>query len=202
MQRYVKIGCQRTCNIHMDHNKLVRDALKLRPDAQRELYEHFAPAMLGVCFRYTKTLSDAEDVLQDGFVKVFRSLHQYKSEGELGGWIRRIMVNTALNFLKTNKKYQNELMYNEMTLHSVSADDPQVQLQAKELSELIRQLPTGYQTIFNLHAVEGYTHEQIGSMLGINAGTSRSQYARARALLIEWLKKISSQEQSEHYGRK
>ncbi|MEP7253036.1 MAG: RNA polymerase sigma factor [Ginsengibacter sp.] len=186
----------------MDYNKLVRDALKLKPEAQRELYEHFAPVMLAVCFRYTKTLSDAEDVLQDGFVKVFKYLHQYKSEGELGGWIRKIMVNTALNFLKTNKKYQHDLMYNEMTLHPVSNEDPQVRLQAKELSELIRQLPTGYQTIFNLHAVEGYSHVEIGAMLGITDGTSRSQYARGRALLIEWVKKISSQEQHEHYGRK
>ncbi len=186
----------------MDYNKLVRDALKLEPGAQRRLYEHFAPVMLGVCFRYTKSRSDAEDVLQDGFVKVFKYLYQYKSEGELGGWIRKIMVNTALNFLKTNKKYQNDLMYNEMTLHPVSTDDPQIQLQAKELSELIRQLPTGYQTIFNLHAVEGYSHVEIGSMLGISDGTSRSQYSRARSLIIEWIKKNSSQEKHEHYGRK
>ncbi|HEV8084767.1 MAG TPA: sigma-70 family RNA polymerase sigma factor [Chitinophagaceae bacterium] len=186
----------------MDYNKLVRDALKLEPEAQRRLYEHFAPVMLGVCFRYTKTTSDAEDVLQDGFVKVFKYLSQYKSEGELGGWIRKIMVNTALNFLKTNKKYQNDLMYNEMTLHPVSTDDPQIQLQAKELSELIRQLPTGYQTIFNLHAVEGYSHVEIGSMLGISDGTSRSQYSRAKSLIIEWIKKNSSQEKHEHYGRK
>ncbi len=188
--------------LHMDYNKLVRDALKLKPEAQRSLYEHFAPVMLGVCFRYTKSLSDAEDVLQDGFVKVFKYLHQYKAEGELGGWIRRIMVNTALNYLKTNKKYQNDLMFDKMSLHPVSTEDPLIQLQAKDLSELIRQLPTGYQTIFNLHAVEGYTHVEIGAMLGINDGTSRSQYARARALLIEWIEKFTSHEQHEHYGRK
>jgi len=188
--------------IHMDYNKLVRDALKLKPEAQREMYEHFAPGMLGVCFRYTKTLSDAEDVLQDGFVKVFKYLHQYKSEGELGGWIRKIMVNTALNFLKTSRKYQNDLMYNEMTLHPVSTDDPQIKLQAKELSELIRQLPTGYQTIFNLHAVEGYSHVEIGAMLGITDGTSRSQYARARALLIKWIEKFSLEDKSENYAKK
>ncbi|MEO6218901.1 MAG: sigma-70 family RNA polymerase sigma factor [Ginsengibacter sp.] len=186
----------------MDHNILVKDALKLKPEAQRRLYEHFAPVMLGVCFRYTKGMTDAEDVLQEGFVKVFKYLHQYKSEGELGAWIRKIMVNTALNFLKTNKKYQNDLMFNEMTLHLVSTDDPQMQLEARDLSELIRQLPTGYQTIFNLHAVEGYTHVEIGAMLGITDGTSRSQYSRARTLLIEWIKKISSQEQHKHYGRK
>ena len=89
-----------------------------------------------------------------------------------------------------------------MTLHPVSADDPLIKLQTKELSELIRQLPTGFQTIFNLHAVEGYTHVEIASMLGISDGTSRSQYARARALLIEWIGKYSLKVQPEQYGRK
>ena len=185
----------------MDYKKLVTDCIKCIPDAQRQLYEHFAPAMLGVCFRYTKSIADAEDVLQDGFVKVFKHLHSYKFEGELGGWIRRIMVNTALNFLKTNKKYQYDLSFSEMPLHPVSVNDPVIELQTKELSELIRQLPTGFQTIFNLQ-VEGYTHVEIASMLGISDGTSRSQYARARALLIEWIEKFSLKEQPEQYGRK
>lgn len=186
----------------MDYRKLVTDCIKCIPDAQRQLYEHFAPAMLGICFRYTKSIVDAEDVLQDGFVKVFKHLHSYKFEGELGGWIRKIMVNTALNFLKTNKKYQYDLSFSEMPLHPVSVNDPVIQLQTKELSELIRQLPTGFQTIFNLHAIEGYTHIEIASMLGISDGTSRSQYARARALLIEWIEKFSIKEQQERYGRK
>ncbi|MDQ6902502.1 MAG: sigma-70 family RNA polymerase sigma factor [Bacteroidota bacterium] len=186
----------------MDYNKLVADSIKKKPGAQRELYDHFAPAMLGVCFRYTKSIADAEDVLQDGFVKVFKYLDSYKFEGELGGWIRKIMVNTALNYLKTNKKYQYDLSFSEMTLHPVSSDNPLVKLQTKELSELIRQLPTGFQTIFNLHAVEGYTHVEIAAMLGISDGTSRSQYARARGLLIEWIEKFSLKEQTGKYGRK
>lgn len=185
----------------MDYQKLVKDCLKHRPEAQRQLYEHYAAIMLGVCFRYTKSITDAEDVLQDGFVKVFKHLDQYRSQGELGAWIRRIMVRTALNYLKTNRKYQTDLVFDDMPLHPVSTDDPVIQLQAKELSELIRQLPTGYQTIFNLHAVEGYSHIEIAAMLGISDGTSRSQYARARALLIEWIKKLSSQAQHDHYGR-
>jgi len=186
----------------MDYRKLVSDSIKCKPDAQRQLYEHFAPSMLGVCFRYTKSIADAEDVLQDGFVKVFKHLHKYKFEGELGGWIRKIMVNTALNYLKTNKKYQYDLSFNEMTLHPVSADDPLVQLQTKELSELIRQLPTGFQTIFNLHAVEGYTHVEIGKMLGVHEGTSRSQYMRARTLLISWLEQKNVSLKKEKYAGK
>ena len=186
----------------MDHLKLVKDVLKGKPEAQRQLYEQFAQQMLGICFRYTKSIADAEDVLQEGFVKVFRNLHQYNFEGELGGWIRKVMVTTALNYLKKNKKYRYDLSFDDVPLHPVSTDDPEVKLQTKELAEIIRQLPTGFQTIFNLHAVEGYSHVEIASMLGITDGTSRSQYARARALLIEWLKKKSMEIKPGNYARK
>ena len=104
----------------MDYNKLVADCLKAKPDAQKQLYEHFAPTMLGVCFRYTKSINDAEDVLQEGFIKVFKHLHQYKYEGEPGAWIRRIMVNTALNYLKKSKKYQHDLLFDTTELHVIT----------------------------------------------------------------------------------
>ena len=186
----------------IDYHQLLKECLKRKPEAQRRLYDHFAPSMLGLCFRYTKSLSDAEEVLQEGFIKVFTRLNQFKGDGELGGWIRKIMVNTALNFLKTNQKYRNDLSFDEMPLHLVSTENPEVRLYAKELTELIRQLPTGFQTIFNLHAVEGYKHLEIASMLGISEGTSRSQYARARVLLIQWIEKFSIKKQSGHYGTK
>ncbi|MEJ7676249.1 MAG: sigma-70 family RNA polymerase sigma factor [Chitinophagaceae bacterium] len=133
-----------------NHQQLIKDCLKAIPAAQKQLYQQFAPAMLGVCYRYTKSIEDAEDVLQDGFVRVFKFLNQYNREGELGAWIRRIMVNTALNYLKKNKKYQQDLMFDTTEMHVVSQDDPEIHLNAKELAELIRQMPTGYQTIFNL----------------------------------------------------
>lgn len=185
----------------MDNDRLVKDCLKGRREAQQQLYEQFAESMLGVCYRYTKSRTDAEDVLQEGFIKVFKNLHQYKSEGELGGWIRRIMVNTSLNFLKQNQRYQGDLSFSETNLHLVASDNPEITMNAKDLVGLIRQLPTGYQTIFNLHAVEGYTHVEIGKLLGINEGTSRSQYARARGLLISWLKKQSVDNKFETYVR-
>jgi RNA polymerase sigma factor (sigma-70 family) len=172
----------------MDQYRLVKECLQGRPAAHRMLYEQYSESMLGVCYRYTKSVVDAEDVLQEGFVKVFRNLNQYKQHGELGAWIRRIMVNTALNYLKQNSRYQADLSFLDSSLHPVSDDNPEIYVEAKDLAELIRQLPTGYQTIFNLHAVEGYSHVEIGKMLGINEGTSRSQYSRARALLISWLK--------------
>lgn len=186
----------------MDDRQLVKDCLRQKPEAQRLLYERYAKSMLGICYRYTKSLRDAEDVLQDGFVKVFMNLKQYKNEGELGGWIRRIMINTALNFLKRNNRYNKEMYFPEQPLHPVADDNPAITLQAKELADLIRQLPAGYQAIFNLHGVEGYTHVEIGEMLGISDGTSRSQYARARALLINWLEEMSKDQKNKSYAGK
>jgi RNA polymerase sigma factor (sigma-70 family) len=185
-----------------DHYQLVRDCLKNRPEAQRLLYDSFSEQMLGICFRYTKSRADAEDVLQEGFVRVFKNLHQFKFEGELGGWIRKVMVNTAINYLKKHSRYQSDLSFSDAGLHPISADNPEVNLSAKELAELVRQLPTGYQTVFNLHAVEGYTHVEIGQMLGISENTSRSQYMRARNLLITWIENFSREAKQESYVRK
>jgi len=185
----------------MDYRQLVKDCEKGNAAAQKQLYEHFAAPMLGICYRYTKSMADAEDVLQEGFIMVFKNLHQFSFSGELGGWIRRIMVNTAINYLKKHSRYQTDLLFTDGVLHPVSNDDPEVSLNTKELAELIRQLPPGYQAIFNLHAVEGYTHVEIGKILGINEGTSRSQYARARALLISWIKKSSAVNKNETYAR-
>lgn len=187
----------------MTEQQLVKDCLRGKPEAQRQLYDRYAQSMLGVCYRYTKSLRDAEDVLQDGFVKVFLGLPQFKGEGELGGWIRRIMVNTALNFLKRDRKYRDEMYFSEQeSLHPVTNENPAVLLQAKDLANLIRQLPQGYQTIFNLHAVEGYSHVEIGEMLGISDGTSRSQYARARSLLIRWIEQHTADLKKEKYAGK
>ena len=187
--------------IGMNDQQLVKNCLKGKREAQHLLYEQHAEYMLGVCYRYTKSMSDAEDVLQEGFIKVFKNLHQYKSDGELGAWIRRIMVNTAINFLKQQSRTRVDLSFSETSLHPVATDNPEVSMSVKELAELIRQLPTGYQTIFNLHAVEGYTHVEIGELLGIHEGTSRSQYARARALLVSWIKKNVVEQKTAVYAK-
>jgi len=184
-----------------DQQKLVKDCLRNNAIAQKRLYDLFSGDMLGICYRYTKSMNDAEEVLQQGFIKVFRNLHQYKTQGELGAWIRRIMVNTAINYLKRKPRYQLDLSFEDNNLHPVTSGDTDVMLNVKDLLNLVRQLPPGFQTIFNLHAVEGYTHVEIGKMLGINEGTSRSQYARARALLISWLEMHSVNEKKGSYGR-
>lgn len=181
--------------------QLIKGCLKNDRASQKQLYQQYAEVMLGVCYRYTKSLTDAEDVLQEGFIRVFKNLHQYRQEGELGAWIRRIMVTTALNFLKRNAKYQSDLAFDKLEMHPVTDENPEIQLNTKELASLIQQLPTGYQTIFNLHAVEGYSHVEIGQLLGITDGTSRSQYARARALMITWVKKYYSDNKLQHYAK-
>ena len=185
----------------MDAHRLVKDCIKGKPEAQRQLYNQYAEVMLAVCYRYTKSLMDAEDVMQEGFIKVFKNIGQFKFEGELGAWIRRIMVNTALNYLKQNRHYQSDLSFLDNGMHPISDENPDVKVMAKDLAELIRQLPTGYQTIFNLYAVEGFSHVEIGKMLGINEGTSRSQYARARGLLITWLEKQTEERKTATYVR-
>lgn len=186
----------------MDHQRLVKDCLKGKLQAQRELYELFAGEMLGVCYRYTRSVRDAEDVLQEGFVRVFQYLNQFRGEGDLGAWVRRIMVNTALNYLKRNRRYQQEMFFTEEYLHPVTEENPELRLEAREIAELIRQLPQGYQVIFNLYAVEGYSHVEIGQLLGISDGTSRSQYARARNLLISWIESYTDKKKKERYAGK
>lgn len=179
--------------------KLINDCLRGEETAQKQLYDMYAKQMLGVCYRYTKSMEDAEDVLQEGFIRVFRNLDKFKGEGELGAWIRKIMVNAALNFLKKHQAYRDELIIKEEFMHPVTDVDPAIILHAKELIQLVRQLPAGYQTIFNLYAVEGYSHVEIGKMMGISESTSRSQYMRARNLLIAWMEKFSGETKKANY---
>lgn len=168
----------------MDHSQLIKDCIRGRAPAQLELYNQFAAQMLGVCYRYTKNLDDAEDVLQEGFMKVYTNLHQFKNQGDLGAWIRRIMVNTALTYLKIHTRYRNQMDFEHMPLHPVIEEQASMNLHTAALIEIIRKLPSGYQTIFNLVAIEGYNHIEVATLLNINENTSRSQYSRARALLI------------------
>jgi RNA polymerase sigma-70 factor (ECF subfamily) len=182
--------------------ELVAQCLRNQAAAQKQLYDAYAPQMLGICYRYTKNMDEASDVLQEGFVKVFRNLAQWKQEGDLGAWIRRIMVNTALNWLRDHRKVQwvaEQEIPETKDAHEVVT--PLQQMQARQLADLIRQLPPGFQTVFNLHAIEGYTHVEIAQMLGISEGTSRSQYMRARKQLAEWILKLTP-ENEQHYARK
>lgn len=140
---------------------------------------------MGVCMRYARSRADAEDILQEGFVKVFTHLDQFRAQGSLEGWIRRIMVTTALNFLNRNKVLAQTIRFEESLPEVPDAGHADERTGSGEWMEILRRLPVGYRTIVNLYAIEGYSHKEIGSLLDIAESTSRSQYARARALLIQ-----------------
>lgn len=173
----------------MDDTSLVIECVKGDSRAQRMLFERFSKKMLGVCMRYAKSTEQAEDVLQDGFIKVFSKLNDFKHDGSLEGWIRRIMVNTSLDQIRK----ENKLLGN-MSLDNVDyklQDNAFVleNLAAKDLMKMVQSMPVGYKVVFNMFAIEGYSHKEISEHLGISENTSKSQYSRARAYLRERLEK-------------
>ena len=176
----------------MDEKEIVRLCKKNDRTAQKALYRLFAPEMLGVCYRYTKCLDDAEDVLQEGFVKVFTQMGQFRGEGALGGWIKRIMVTTAISYLRRHSRYRNQMDFEHQPLHVAASETATGNLDIRELMGLIQQLPTGYQTVFNLVGIEGYDHHEAANLLGISIQTSRSQYSRARAQLMKWVEEMNA----------
>ena len=155
--------------------------------AQEALYNRFSPRMLGVCYRYARNREDAEDMLQEGFVKVYSQIRQYKGAGALEGWIRKIVVHTCINILKKNKKFSDSVDLIHASSIQISDNNIPSMLQAKQVVECIRLLPIGYRTVLNLYAIEGFSHKEIAVILEIEESTSRSQYTRARALLEEIL---------------
>ncbi|HEY5465089.1 MAG TPA: sigma-70 family RNA polymerase sigma factor [Hanamia sp.] len=155
--------------------------------AQEALYSQFSPRMLGVCYRYAKSREDAEDMLQEGFIKVYSQIHQFKGDGALEGWIRKIIVHTCINNLKKNKKFSDSVDLVHASGIQINDNNIPSLLQAKQVVECIRLLPIGYRTVLNLYAIEGYSHKEISTILEIEESTSRSQYTRARGLLEDIL---------------
>ena len=156
--------------------------------AQRSLYDRLAPRMFPVCIRYVGDRALAEDILQDGFVTLFTRIDSYKGEGSFEGWARRIFVTTALMSLR--KKDALKLSDELETVRGMKTEisGQMENIGYKELMELVMSLPTGFRTVFNMYAVEGYSHKEIGDILGISEVTSRSQFSRARALLQSKIK--------------
>ncbi len=150
--------------------------------AQKILYKSLSSKMFGVCMRYTNDYHIAEDILQDGFIKVFKNISKYRGEGSFEGWIRRIFVNTAIEHYR---KKVNMYPVTEIESDHIKTYDGDIvdQLQAEDLLRLIGELSPGYRTVFNRYVIEGYSHQEIGEMLGISEGTSKSQLSRARSLL-------------------
>jgi len=179
-------------------DKLLEGCQKREPRAQKALYEKFAPAMFAICLRYVKDRDSAEDILITGFTRIFEKIDQFQGEGSFEGWIRRVIVNEALGFIRKNKN-----MYLEVDLESVSYqldyDHLEKVMNEDALLSLIDGLSPGYKTIFNLYAIEGYSHQEISEMLGISVNTSKSQLSRARQLLQKNLKQYQDQLEKINY---
>lgn len=175
--------------------KLIEACRKGHRQAQRQLYDRFAGDMFVVCLRYCKNEDEAQDILQESFIKVFKSISSFRGESKLYHWVKRIVVNTALN--QQRNKHHLYPVIDLKANHSVSDVDHAISdYNWKELLKIIMELPQGCRVIFNLYAIEGYNHREIAEMLEISEGTSKSQYARARQLLQERIKN----EENINYG--
>ncbi|RYY61259.1 MAG: sigma-70 family RNA polymerase sigma factor [Chitinophagaceae bacterium] len=173
----------------MTEEALLHGCLKNDASAQRELYNKYSSKMLAVCYRYAHNREDAEDMLQEGFIKVFLQIHTFENRGAFEGWVRRIIVHTCINILKKNKKFNDSVDIIHATGLQVREESIPAIVQAKQVVECIRLLPIGYRTVLNLYAIEGYSHREISKMLDIEESTSRSQYTRAKSMLEDILVK-------------
>lgn len=171
----------------MTDEQIIDGCRKKDPRAQKALFEKYARTMLGVCIRYMKAQQEAEDVMQDAFIKVFEKFDKYNGEGSLEGWIKRIMVNTALDQLRKNKKTSYHLDVDEVSFMLPKDDMIIENLSAENLLKILDTIPEGYRVVFNLYAIEGYSHKEIAEQLGVSENTSKSQYSRAKAHLRKLL---------------
>jgi len=168
----------------MEEQLLIEGCKRGESWARKELYEQYAPIMMGVCMRYVSNRETAKDLLQDGFIKVYTKIDMYSGTGSLGGWMRRIFATTALEYLRRNDTLRMSVNIDDYNDATENVDYSALErLSADELMACIAELPNGFRTVFNLFAIEGYTHSEIAEMLNIKESTSRSQFIRARKAL-------------------
>ena len=176
-------------------NQLIAGCKKRDERSQKALYDLLHPQMLGVCLRYARDREEAQDILQEGFIRVFQKIDSFTATGSFIGWVKKVMVNTALEHYRRNRSKAEEVPLKHESLMVVAGEDVLEDLKARDILSLVQQLPTGYRMVFNLFAIEGYSHEEISKQLNISVNTSYSQYHRARALLQKMLapeKKIAT----------
>ncbi len=167
----------------MTDEQLIKSSIKGDRVAQKKLYEKYAGKMMGVCMRYVDNSDDASDVLQDGFIKIFEKLGSYKHQGSFEGWIRRIFVNTALDHLRRNKNMKYAVELDGAEYLAPQMENVMSGLAAEDLLQILNKIPSGYRTVFNMYAIEGYSHKEIAEALDISVNTSKSQYSRAKSFL-------------------
>lgn len=171
-----------------DQEKLIKGCRKNDPASQKELYLRFSRIMFGVCCRYARDRDEADDILQDSFIKVFTKIGSFKNGGSLEGWIRRIVVTTSIDYYRVKKK-EMLMIFNDSPEVCDKEENAIDILSSQEIVETINLLPSGYRIVLNMYAIEGYTHKEIGKILQISEGTSKSQYSRAKKTLTEMLVK-------------
>lgn len=180
-------------NQNIPESDLITGCIEGNRRMQEELYKRFSPRMYAVCLRYAGNAEEAEDILQEGFIKVFKKLDSFRSEGSFEGWVRRIFVNTAIEHFRRKRYLMPVTEKEENTIEGkyVSVLD---NLAEKDIISLVQELSPGYRTVFNMYVVEGYTHKEIADMLGISEGTSKSQLSRAKVILQEMVRTFIDQE--------
>lgn len=167
----------------MSDEEIVAGCLNGDRLAQRALFDTYSRKMMGICMRYAKDRDEAQDIMQDGFIKVFQKIGTYSGAGALGGWMARTMVNTALDHIRRNKNSKYALDIEEAEHLAPESAEALTSLGTQELLALVQALPTGYRTVFNMFAIEGYSHKEIADELGISENTSKSQFRKAKAHL-------------------
>lgn len=176
-------------NLHQEEKELIELAVAHNRQAQQQIYSRFSAKMLSVCRQYLKDLHQAEDIMITAFMKVFTSLNKFEHKGSFEGWIRRIMINECISCIRVQKKVKfiDDESYIEDSFNNIES-----KFSVDDLQFLIDNLPDGYKMVFNLYCVEGFKHQEIATMLGINEGTSKSQLSHARKILQEQVKKLKN----------
>ncbi|CAM2793158.1 RNA polymerase sigma factor [Flavobacterium frigoris] len=182
-------------NLHQEETEMIRLAIENNRKAQQFIYSRFSPKMLGICRQYIKDLQQAEDVMIAAFMKVFTNLKAFQHKGSFEGWVRRIMVNECISYIRAHKKVKfiEDEIYVEESFNPIECE-----FSTADIQLLIDSLPDGCKMVFNLYAIEGFKHKEIATMLGINEGTSKSQLSHARKILQQQINTIKNYE----YGTK
>lgn len=172
---------------NITENELLQRCLSEDRNAQMLLFNKYAPAMLGICYRYANNAQEAEDMMQEGFVCVFNKLNQFRGDASLKTWITRVMINTSINYLKKHHKIKWDNDVDLVANHLEYSSEQLLQYDAKVVMTCMQNMPDGYRMVINLFAIESYSHKEIANLLGIKEATSRSQYAKAKAYLQKQL---------------
>ncbi len=179
-----------------DFELIIKQCIEGKVESQQELYSFFADRMFALCMQYAKNYEEAKDLMQEGFIKVFNSLEQFRFTGSFEGWVRRIFVNTAIESFRSKKMKFSDLEIQNFA-EDFSFDDTLDQIAAQDILNLVQELSPQYRVVFNLYAIEGFNHKEIGAKLNISEGTSKSNLSRARTILQEKIAKLMEVKQSD-----